>query len=159
MIKGILGGKKGAKGAKGGKTADRIRRELAARAKAQSNAQNNAPKNPWQQKNKHGHSGARQRTHTTLHSRDGNKDVFPEEHQEHVRKRSIRDRAERARMESTIHRSENNAIRQTGNKSVDGWGMRGDNNSGVGVFLILILGALAAFFVISNYFPELLDSL
>ncbi len=155
ILKGVFGG---GKGAKGKKTPAQIRRELEAKMARSGQKVLNKQSNPWEVKNKHGHSGARQRTHKTMHSRDGDNDVFPEEHLEHVRKRDIRDRAERARMEKTIHRSENNAIRQTGNKSVDGWGVRGEKGGG-GALVFLALAALAAYFVISNYFPDLLNSL
>jgi len=150
----------GGKSAKGNKKRQNARRELAAKMAAARQTAQNKQKNPWGgqsgQKNKHGHSDDRQRTHENLHRRDSNEDVFPAEHLMHVTMRQKRDKAERARMEETIHHSENKAIKRTGNKGVDNWGARGDGIGNGGGFVVLVLGALAAYFVISNYYPDML---
>jgi len=55
------------------------------------------------QRDAHGHSAARKNTHQRLHSRDGNTEVFPESHMARVRKRDMRDRSERNRIEAMLH--------------------------------------------------------
>ncbi len=102
----------------------------------------------------HGHSAARQNTHQRLHSRDGNKEVFPESHMARVHKRDMRDRSERNRIEAMLHSKKNTSIIRESNKGVEGWGVRGDASGGYGLLFLLLFG-LIAFLVISKVAPEL----
>ena len=104
-------------------------------------------------RNAHGHTAARKNTHKRMHSRDGNKEVFPESHLARVRKRDQRDRSERNRIEAMLHSKKNTSIIREGNKGVDTWGKRGDASGGSIIFLLLF--GLVAFFVLSKFAPDL----
>lgn len=105
-------------------------------------------------KDKHGHSGARRNTHNRMHSGDGDTRVFTESHQARVKKRDTRDRSERNRIEAMLHSKKNRSIVREGNKSIDGWGKRGDGAS-VGGLLFLLLFGLIGILVLSKVAPDL----
>lgn len=136
ILKNIFGGgkQKGKKTNNYGKTHTQIKRQV----------------------NNHGHSGAKNRAHNQLHSGD-NSSVFPKGHQEHVRARDIRDTQKFKIMEKTMHSRNNRGVIQAGNKSLEGWGARGDKEiislSNVVKFAVL---AAIAYAVVLRFFPEVL---
>lgn len=105
-----------------------------------------------------GHSGARKQARERLRSGKSNSDAFPESHMARVRKRDQRDRSERNRIEAMLHSKQNRSITRDGNKSIDGWGKRGDGAS-VGGFLFLLLFGLIAVLVLSKVAPDLWPNL
>lgn len=122
--------------------------------KIQEQARQQSSRRATNKRDARGHSDARKQTHTRMHSRDGDTEVFPETHMARVRKRDQHDRTERNRIEAMLHSKKNRSIFRDGNKSVDTWGERGDAVSGGG-WLFLLLFGLIAVFVVSKITPDL----
>ena len=97
---------------------------------------------------KHGHSGASNTAHKRLHNRDTS-NAFPKGHQEHVRKRDLRDVRENSKMEQTIHSRKNVGIIRAGNKGRSDWGARGDKGS-LGFWIGLIFVIAVAYFILTK---------
>lgn len=100
------------------------------------------------------HGVTKARKHQQLHRNDSS-DVFPEEHQAHVKARQMRDRKEFAKMERTIHGKNNRAMTRVSNKTREDWGARGDSGmtSSKSIIIILLL-LLLAYLIFSAFFPE-----
>ncbi len=97
---------------------------------------------------KYGHSGARNTAHKRLHNRDASS-AFPKGHQEHVRKRDLRDVRENSKMEQTIHSRKNVGIIRAGNKGRSDWGARGDKGS-LRFWIGLIFVVALAYFMLTK---------
>ncbi len=95
-------------------------------------------------KNKYGHSDKKNTTHKRLHQGDTNT-AFPQEHQERVRQRDLRDTAANRKMEKNIHNAKNVGIIKAGNKSRDDWGVKGDKTSFTGLFMLIIFSGVALY--------------
>ena len=102
------------------------------------------------------HGVTKARKHQQLHRND-NSNVFPEEHQAHVRARQKRDRAEYRKMEQTIHSKENKAMTKVANKGRIDWGTRGDNGmTSSKAIIMFFLMVLLAHSIVAAFFPELI---
>ena len=91
---------------------------------------------------KYGHSGATNRAHKNLHSRDDSQ-VFPESHQARVRARDKRDQAKNRKMEAVLHGKNNRGIIKASNKGRSDWGERASSSPLKGLIALLILGLIA----------------
>lgn len=140
-------------GSAGQKNWTQVQKLLQEQMKARNNNDNYSRKNR-NQRDKYGHTKARQQTHDRMHSRDGNRDVFPEAHKARAQRRQARSRKDRQRMEAMLHSRKNRAIYREGNQGVDNWGARGDNTH-VGSFLFFLLFGLIALLVLANVAPDI----
>ncbi len=96
--------------------------------------------------NTHGHSNARARVERDLHAGDTDKNVFTPEHAQKVKARERHDQAMRRGIEAALHSKNNTTIIRYGNKGMDGWGVRGDKQSTIWLWvLMLILTSLALY--------------
>lgn len=96
------------------------------------------------------HGQVKQKRHRDLHRNDSS-NVFPEDHDDRVRARDLRDRKELTRMESNIHGKNNRAMTKVSNKSRSDWGERGERGltSSKSVVIFLLLLVLAHFIVVA----------
>lgn len=129
-----------------------IRKAIKSSNSLNANNLERAPKSAWGQT--HGQIKAQLNK-----QRHGNTDsnVFPEEHQAHVRERDQRDRQEYRKMEKAIHGRNNTPMIKISNKSRSDWGVRGESGATSSKMIItVLLLVLLAHFIIAGFFPELI---
>ncbi|NNC36270.1 MAG: hypothetical protein EX271_07585 [Acidimicrobiales bacterium] len=101
------------------------------------------------------HGQVKQQRHRQL-QKNNDSHVFPEDHDDRVRARDLRDRKELRRMETNIHGKHNKAMTKVSNKSRTDWGTKGEgrmtSSKSVMIFLLLLL---LAHFVIVAFAPNL----
>ena len=83
------------------------------------------PKPSW----KYGHSDTQAQKHRNLHQGDGDTNVYTKDHARRVAMRDRRDKAQRLKMEMTVHGKNNFGIKRAGNRGRDDWGTKGDSGS------------------------------
>lgn len=102
-----------------------------------------------EQREKHGHSNAKQNTHSRLHANDES-NVFPEDHLQRVRARDLRDRKKNQKIEEEIHSRKNRGVIRAGNKGRDDWGVHGETPLLKGSNVLVISAMLVVAYIIIN---------